>query len=192
VTNIDPILATARELYGRVVWSHKVHEQEREIWSEKVCTMSRINIALAGLTTFVAVLSVKFPESYALIATALLATATVCFVIWQASSDPSKKESKHRVVAKELLWCREQLLLLITACHTNTPIEQLQNRLELLTREVTAVYKFAPDTSPEAYKRADEMLKNGHFTFSTDEIDAMLPTEFRKKQSPPTNPKDDQ
>jgi SMODS and SLOG-associating 2TM effector domain family 4 len=180
--DIEPILGTARELYGRVVWSHKVHEQDREIWSEKVCTMSRINIWLAGLTTFLAVISVKFPESYAIIATALLATTTVCFVIWQASSDPATKESKHRVVAKELLWCREQLLLLITACHTATPIDQLQSRLELLTREVTAVYKFAPDTSPEAYARADKMLKSGHFTFSSDEIDAMLPTALRKNQ----------
>jgi hypothetical protein len=37
-----PILATARELYGRVVYSHKTHEQEREIWSKKVCQMNRL------------------------------------------------------------------------------------------------------------------------------------------------------
>jgi hypothetical protein len=180
--DIEPILAAARELYGRVVWSHKVHEQEREIWSKRVCSMSTINIWLAGLTTFSAVISVKFPQDFALIITALLATATVCFVIWQASSDPSAKESKHRVIAKDLLWCREQFLLLIMACHTNTPVDQLQNRLELLTREVTAVYKSAPDTSSEAYTRADKMLKSGHFTFSDDEIDGMLPSDLRKKK----------
>jgi hypothetical protein len=68
------------------------------------------------------------------------------------------------------------------ACHTNTPVDQLQNRLELLTREVTAVYKSAPDTSSEAYTRADKMLKSGHFTFSDDEIDGMLPSDLRKKK----------
>ncbi len=47
-----PILATARELYGRVVYSHKTHEQEREIWSKKVCQMNRYNVWLAGATTF--------------------------------------------------------------------------------------------------------------------------------------------
>ena len=180
--DLVPILATARELYGRVVWSHKVHEQEREIWSKKVSSMGTINIVLAGITTLFAVLSAKFPETWALITTALSATTTVCFVIWQASSDPSTREAKNRVVAKELLWCREQLLLFITACHGTTPIDQLQNRLELLTREVTAVYKFAPDTSPEAYARADKMLKSGHFTFSDEEIDGFLPTELRKKK----------
>lgn len=180
---IEPILATARELYGRVVWTHKVHEQERELWSERVCWMNRINIALAGATTLFAVLSAKFPETWALVITALSATATVCFVIWQASSDPSTKEAKHRVVAKELLWCREQLLLLITSCYMSTPTDQLQMRLELLTRELTAVYKFAPDTSPAAYARADKMLKGGHFTFSDEEIDGMLPTQLRKNKT---------
>jgi hypothetical protein len=181
------ILATARELYGRVVWSHKIHEQEREIWSAKVRSMTTVNIVLAGITTLFSVLSTKFPETWALLATAFSATATVCFVVWQASSDPSSHESKHRVIAKELLWCREQLLLFITACNGATPTDQLQHRLELLTREVTAVYKFAPDTSPEAYARADKMLKSGHFTFSDDEIDAMLPTELRRKRpSPPS------
>jgi hypothetical protein len=85
------------------------------------------------------------------------------------------------MVAKEMLWCREQLLLLIAACYTATPIDQLQNRLELLTREISTVYKFAPDTSSEAYVLADKMLKSGHFTFADDEIDGFLPTALRKK-----------
>jgi hypothetical protein len=53
----------------------------------------------------------------------------------------------------------------------------------VITRELTAVYKFAPDTSPEAYAAAERMIKNGHFTFSDDEIDGMLPVDLRKKKS---------
>jgi hypothetical protein len=179
---VEPILAISRELYGRVVWSHKVHEQQREICSENVGRMSKVNIALAGLTTVTAVLSTKFPQTWALLVTALLATTTVCFAIWQASADPSAQESKQRMAAKELLWCREQLLLFIAACYSEIPFGQLQTRLDMLTREVTAVYKFAPDTSAEAYARADKMLKGGHFTFSDDEIDQFLPTQLRKKK----------
>ena len=40
--------------------------------------------------------------------------------------------------------------------------------------------KSAPKTSGQAYAGAEEMLKNGHFTFSDDEIDALLPTQLRK------------
>lgn len=180
--DLSNILACARELYGRVVWSHKTHEQQREICSGSVRSMSNINIGLAGLTTVFAVVSTKFPDAWALVPTALLAASSVCFAIWQASADPSTQESKQRNAAKELLWCREQLMLFIAACYSNTPIDQLQLRLEMLTREVTAVYKFAPDTSGDAYERASKMLKGGHFTFSDDEIDELLPTQLRKKK----------
>lgn len=54
--------------------------------------------------------------------------------------------------------------------------------LETMTRELTAVYKFAPDTLPEAYAQASAALKGGEFTFSDDEIDAFLPQRLRKVQ----------
>jgi hypothetical protein len=180
--DLAPILATARELYGRVVYSHKTHEQEREICSSRVRLMNRINIALTSLTTFFAILTAAIPATVALIATAVSATATVCFVVWQSSADPAGQESRNRVVAKELLWLREQFLLLIADCQATVAAEKLQRRLEMLTRELTAVYKFAPDTSREAYAAADKMLKSGQFTFSDDEIDGFLPTELRKKK----------
>lgn len=177
------ILGTARELYGRVVYTHKTHEQEREIWAGKSCTMNRINILLTALTTMFAVISAVLKPAWALILTALFAAATVAFALYQSGFDPVGKESQHRVAAKELLWIREQLLLLITQCHMpGTETKQLERALEVITREVTAVYKFSPNTSPQAYAAADDMIKRGHFTFNDDEIDAMLPANLRIKQ----------
>jgi hypothetical protein len=180
--SIDPeceyILGTARELYGRVVYTHKTHEQEREIWAGKACTLNRINV---GLTTVFAVVSATFKPTWALITTALFAGASVGFVVYQSSFDPAVKENLHRTAAKELLWIREQLLLLIADCNLQSvPITQLQHSLEMITRELTAVYKFAPNTSPEAYKRAEKMIKGGHFTFTDDEINELLPPTLRR------------
>ena len=180
--DLTPILVTARELYGRVVYSHKVHEKEREIWSGKVCWMNRVNITLAGITTIFAVISASLKPLWALVVTAISAAASVSFAIWQASADPAAKEAQHRVAAKEMLWIREQLLLFIGSCQAQTPRPDAQRQLDLLTRELTAVYKFAPDTSPEAYAAAEKMLKSGHFTFSDDEIDGFLPMDLRKKK----------
>jgi hypothetical protein len=180
--DLAPLLAAARELYGRVVYSHKTHEKEREICTRRVRLMTRINITLTGLTTFLAILTAAIPATAALIATAVSATATVCFVVWQSSADPAGQESRNRVIGKELLWIREQFLLFVADCHGTMPPDQLQRRLEMLTRELTAVYKFSPDTSPEAYAAADKMLKSGHFTFSDDEIDSFLPAELLKKK----------
>lgn len=180
--DLAPILATARELYGRVVYSHKVHEKEREIWSSRLCLMNRVNVALTGVVTIFAVISVSLKPLWALILTAISAATAVCFAVWQASSDPASKEAKHRVTAKELLWIREQFLLFIGSCQAGTPPPDPQLHLDMLTRELTAVYKFAPDTSPAAYAAAEKLLKTGHFTFSDEEIDSFLPSELRKRR----------
>ena len=182
----EPILATARELYGRVVYSHKTHEQEREIWAGKACTVNRINIWLTSLTTLFAVISAALKPTWALVLTALFAAATVAFALYQSGFDPVGKENQHRAAAKELLWIREQLLLLITECHLpDSSQKHLERCLEVLTRELTAVYKFAPNTSPEAYASAEKMIKSGHFTFSDDEIDTLLPSALRKNGPKP-------
>jgi hypothetical protein len=52
---IEPILATVRDLFSRVVYTHETHECERIIWSAKVCTTNHLNISLAGATTILAV-----------------------------------------------------------------------------------------------------------------------------------------
>ena len=177
------IHGTARELYGRVVYSHKTHEKEREIWGKKATCMNIVNVFLTGLTTLFAIIAASLTPTWALIATAISAVATVVFVVWQGSFDPAGKENQQRTAAKELLWIREQLLLLIMDCHMpSVPLQQLQKCLETINRELTAVYKFAPNTSPEAYSLADKSLKSGHFTFSDDEIDGFLPSVLRKKQ----------
>jgi len=180
--DLAPLLATARELYGRVVYTHKVHEVERELWSAKVCWMSRVNILLAGATTIFAIISASLKPTWALVLTAILSAATICFVVWQSNFDPGGQESQHRIAATETLWICEQLMLLIANCHlANFPLEQLQRSLEMVTRELTAIYKFLPDTSSKAYGIADARLKGGQFTFSDDEIDGFLPADLRKK-----------
>ena len=113
--------------------------------------------------------------------TAISAAATTAIVLWETNFDPVGKENQHRTAAKELLWVREQLLILIERCQIGTEEpSHLQASLETLTRELTAVYKFAPDTSPEAYAAARASLKGGDFTFSDSEIDAFLPAKLRK------------
>jgi hypothetical protein len=178
------ILATARELYGRVVYTHKAHEQEREIWSSKASLMNWVNILLTGSTTLFAIISASLTFRWAPVATAILASLSVAFVVWQSSNDPAGKEQTQRATAKELLWMREQLLLLIMDAHLpSVPDEKLQQELATINRELAAVYRFAPSTSPGAYARADAMIKKGDIAFSDDEIDNMLPTELHKNKA---------
>jgi SMODS and SLOG-associating 2TM effector domain family 4 len=177
---IEPILATARDLFGRAVYTHETHERERIIWSKKVCTTNRVNNILASGTTVLAVIAAALPSTIVLILTAVAAGATTGFGLWQSSSDAAGKESQHRTAAKELLWCRQQLAMLIADCQIPLPVETLRRNLEIVNRELHAIYKFAPSTSPEAYKEAEAQIKGGHFSLSDDEVDALLPEALRK------------
>ena len=144
--------------------------------------MNWTNILLVSTTTLFAIISAALHPIWLMIVTAILASASTGFVLWQSSFDPAGKENLHRAAAKELLWIREQLLLLIERCHFEaSDIPQLQASLEGVTRELTGLYKFTPDTSPEAYTAASGALKKGEFTFSDGEIDAFLPPRLRKE-----------
>ena len=181
-SDLAPILATARDLFGRVVYTHETHERERIIWSGKVCRINWWNIALAAGTTVLAIISAAFPNACWLVLTAITAGAATACALWQASNDPAGKEGQHRVAAKELLWCRQQLLMLIADCQISSlPAEQLRRNLEMINRELHAVYKFAPNTSPEAYAAAETSIKAGHFSLSDEEVDVLLPESLRKK-----------
>lgn len=184
--DLPAILACARELYGRAVYSHKTHEVERELWADVVFRMNVGNICLAAATTVAAVIAASLKPTWAMILTAVLAAASICFIIWQASFDPAGKEAQHRIAAKELLWIREQFFLLIAHCSASNPnVPDLQRSLDMLTLQITAAYKFTPSTSPKAYKIAGDRLKRGEFTFSDDEIDAFLPVALRKNRTAP-------
>lgn len=92
--------------------------------------MDIVNVFLTGLTTLFAIIAASRTPTWALIATAISAVATVVFVVWQGSFDPAGKENQQRTAAKELLWIREQLLLLIMDCHMSSlPCSNSRNAL---------------------------------------------------------------
>jgi hypothetical protein len=51
---------------------------------------------------------------------------------------------------------------------------------------LTAVYKFAPNTAKEAYLQAKADLDRGHFTFTDDEVDRLLPEHLRTNRLTPS------
>lgn len=73
--------------------------------------------------------------------------------------------------------------MLIADCRIPLPINQLRHTLEIINRELHAVYKFAPNTSPEAFKQAEASIKGGHYSLSDDEVDAMLPEALRTQRA---------
>ena len=177
----EKLLSVVRELYGRVAWTHKTHEKDREIWSNKVCRVRWVNVVLIGITTLLATAGAITNSQTTFIVASVFGAISTAFVVYQLSFNPEKLESEHRRAAKRLLYLRDRYLVLIQKIMSdNAPIKQLQEELESIHREVSLVYEYAPDSSSKAYSEASKALKKEEeLTFSQEEIDMLLPEDLR-------------
>jgi len=175
------ILGVARELYGRIVYSHKTHEKERERWTRKVHREKWISVLLAGSTTIAAVIGAAYGNRIVFIVTSVLGTLGTAFSVYQPSFNACKTESEHRSTAKKLLDLRERYMMFILRVMTETtPVATLHAELQTLQKETAIIYEYAPDTSAEAYYMAGWGLKDGEeLTFCNEELDRLLPENLR-------------
>ncbi|WFR72477.1 SLATT domain-containing protein [Prescottella defluvii] len=179
-TDSDGNLDVIRETFGRVVYTHKTHEKDREIAAQRSVRMKWINIALTALTFGGIVTVAAVDETAFVIASVVLATLTLAFTIFQLSFDPAQDAARHRAAAKSLLSVRDRYVNLIADAMAGMPAADLRTRRDELQQELDDLYQHAPDTTWRAYDRARTALKdNEEFTFSADEIDLFLPEGLR-------------
>jgi conflict system pore-forming effector with SLATT domain len=178
------LLGIARELYGRLVYSHKTHEKQRELCAKTVSITKWVAIILTGLTFLSACISFgvspKF-EDFLKWVIALLGAGSFIHTIYHLSFTPEKLVQEHRFTAKKLLSVRDRMLFLIQELmNESCDMEQIKRRLESINTEITLIYEYAPDTSSKAYKKAwPESKATEEMTFSEEEIDLLLPTNLR-------------
>ncbi|MBN9212786.1 MAG: hypothetical protein BGO45_03585 [Microbacterium sp. 71-36] len=180
----DLLLAQVREAFGRVVYSHKIHEKQADQYFMLHRWQQGILITLTALstTTFLASLAglVLNPQVASVIVSfvALLVTgvslATKTFTF-------AEDAGSHRDVAAQLWDVRESYLSLITdlmdgQLSSNEAREQ-RDHLQETTR---ATYAGAPRTGDKAFIKAQAGLKrNEEMTFTVEEIDLFLPAQLR-------------
>lgn len=174
-------LQVIRESFGRVVYSHKTHEKEAEIASSQVTITKWVNIVLTALTLGTLISTIVTSQFILVRISAGLATLTLAFIIFQLSFNPEAKAEKHRYLAKELWYIREKYVnLMADIINSKISDDTIATRRNELIEELKLIYKFAPTTSPKAYKKAQGALKmDEEFTFSDDEIDQFLPDELK-------------
>ena len=179
------ILSTAREIYARLVYSHKTHEFEKDLIAHRIERVKWVRICTAVLTFVFATLTfAKFGDPW----DKIIQVLTVLFGAFSAAQAAFEKEfvsekdvDSQRQAAKELLGLRERFLLLIGRSYDpQTSNAELQSNLAQLTEALTQAYKLAPETTPKAYGAARNALqKDEALTFSDLEIDKFLPPQLR-------------
>lgn len=178
------ILCQVRESFGRVVYSHKVHEKQADIC---FCRHRWQQGTLIGLTAFSSVTFLT--EVVGLLANRAAASLTTSlvalFVTWVSlgtkTFNYSEESEAHRATTSQLWTVRESYISLITDLMSGdiSSVDAQARRNELQERTYS-IYSTAPRTSSCAFKRAQKGLKqNEEMTFTPREIDLFLPEALR-------------
>jgi len=171
-----------RELYGRVLYTHKTHEKCADVLKNRSDGLKLAEILLSAATT-TSVLVILFGDGkiFQFIA-ALFSTALLALTLYSKDFNLLAIAEKHKQAALDILEIREQLLsLLVDIRIGNKEIKQLQQIRDELNEKLINTYRGAPKTINKAYQIASKALKeNEEFTFSDPEIDKFLPESLRK------------
>ncbi len=171
-----------RECFGRVVYSHKTHEKCADILLARLSQIKLWQIILSAVTTGGFIAAVFGAGKIGALIGVLVSTILLALNAYTKNYDLGELSQKHRQAAADLWIIREKYLSLITDLRMGEkPIETLQKERDDLLAELHTVYSGAPSTTYQAYKKAQEALKQlEDMTFSDEEIDAFLPKELKK------------
>jgi len=171
-----------RECFGRVVYSHKTHEKCADILLARLSQIKLWQIILSAVTTGGFIAAVFGAGKIGALVGVFVSTILLALNAYTKNYDLGELSQKHRQAAADLWIIREKYLSLITDLRMGEkPIETLQKERDDLLAELHSVYSGAPSTTYQAYKKAQEALKQlEDMTFSDEEIDAFLPKELKK------------
>lgn len=171
-----------REIYGRVVYTHKTHEKCADVLKERNDCLKITEVILSALTT-TSILIVIFGEGIIFqFLAALFSTTLLCLSLYSKDYNLLALAEKHKQAAVDILEVREKLLsLLVDIRIGNKDVSDYQIERNKLNEQLLNTYRGAPKTINKAYKIASKALqKNEEFTFSDEEIDKFLPESLRK------------
>jgi len=112
----------------------------------------------------------------------IVSTALLTLNAYTKNYDLGELAQKHKQAANDLWIIREKYLsLLVDLAMREKPLEALQKQRDELVAQLHTVYGGAPSTTFQAYKKAQEALKQFEdMTFTDAEIDAFLPRELKR------------
>lgn len=183
MTESDILLESQiRELYGRVVYTHKTHEKCADVLKDRSDRLKLAEIILSAATT-TSVLVVFFGDGriFQFIA-ALSSTFLLALTLYSKDFNLLAIAEKHKQAALDILEVREKLLsLLVDIRIGNKEISHLQQIRDDLNEQLVNTYRGAPKTINKAYQIASKALQEKEeFTFSGSEIDKFLPESLRR------------
>lgn len=171
-----------RELYARLVWSHKTQEKCADILFRRNNRIKIVQIGLSALTTTGILVTVFGNNKTVGIISAVLSAILFGLNTYLKDYDLGGIAQKHANSASDLWNMRELYLSLLTDVKMGrlTP-DEITIKRDTLQDELYHIYKGSPRTISKAYKEATLGLKaKEEMYFADDEIDTLLPANLRK------------
>jgi hypothetical protein len=190
--NNEGLVGSIREMFGRVVYTHKTHEKSADVLVRKADNWKLAEVVLITLTT-TGVVSVWFGAGTCTqIITAILSAASLLASVYQFRFLPEQQIVAHRITARSLWLMREKLSALLCDLNDGSIADgDAREQRNRLMNELHRIYETAPQTTEAAYRKAQEGLQQKEdMTFSDEEIDKFLPPGARlagRSQSPNVN-----
>lgn len=171
-----------RELYGRVVYTHKAHQKCADDLLLRLARLKVAQITLSAMTTAGFITAIFEDGNVSTVVGAGLSSVLLALNAYMKNYDLGELAQKHRQVGADLWLIREKYLSLITDLRMDEkPLERLQEERDELLEELHSVYSGAPSTNSSSYSKAQKALQeNEELTFTDDEIDKFLPKELRR------------
>ena len=182
------LLAQIRESFGRVTYSHKTQEKQADIYFRKYRWQQGLLVALTALssgTFLVALIGVAVNPDVSNLATSFVAVLVTGLTLAAATFNFREESDLHRLVAAQLWDVRELYQALIAdVMSSSISVADARVRRDELQKATLGIYVDAPRTSGRAYEKARRGIRhNEEITFSSQEIDLLLPAELRINES---------
>lgn len=173
----------ARNIYGRVMWSHKIQEKQCDICTRKFTIINIANIVCSALTSAGIVATIFHNPLWLKIISALVSfIATLCVLLIK-NLNYSDRIKQHKKAAIEYLAVKDRLLLFLLKMRSRkVNLNDLVSELCEIVDSVKAINARAPMTTDLAVKKASKALKVMKDDDITDEeINAGLPPALRSR-----------
>lgn len=171
-----------REVFGRVVYTHKTHEKCADASLRHSGQIKFLQIVLSAITAGSFLVDVFGEGRLGTLIGSILATILLGLSTYTKDHDLGELAQKHSDTARKLWGVRESYLSLLTDISSGTlgRAEAVARRDEL-QKQAGAIYDAAPRTDAKSYAAAQKALKvDEDLTFSDREIDAFLPKALQR------------
>jgi len=171
-------------MYGRAAYTHKTHEKMADGYVRRYRCIKTAEIALSALAASSLVIAVFGDSRPGTIVGAVLSTILLGLTLYFKEASLGEQAQKHTAVASKLWGVREALLSLLVDMQDGRPVDEVRQERDRLNALLEEIYKAAPRTDGRAYLAAQKALKDAEeLFFSDEELDKMLPKQFRSKRS---------